>query len=319
MTLVFMFPGQNSRYPGMLPKLAGLNACNRHLLGWASDILGRDLYAQYSAENPEAYATNRDVQIGVFLANHMFLRVLEDTGIHAALSLGLSLGEWNHLVHIRALSFENALQAVEQRGLAYDQGPRGSMASVFPIELDALEDVVTRAGQVGVLEVVNLNSPRQHVIAGEHAAVQEALRILDAEHFVQATIIDSERPMHSSLFEPVGRAFREHLVQVDFLRPVMPYLPNRLGELIVDPTPETFVELLSTHVYRRTYWRKSIDHVAERYPDAFFLEVGPKKVLHNLLDKKWRRNGKLFLDSGEIPQVHLQTAIEAVRFQAHAN
>jgi [acyl-carrier-protein] S-malonyltransferase len=316
MTLVFMFPGQNSRYPGMLTKLAGLDRCNRHVLDWASNILSRDLYHHFGADNPDAYATNRDVQLSVFLANHM---VMEASGVNAALSLGLSLGEWNHLVHIRAVTFETALLAVEQRGILYDQGPRGSMASVFPIELEELEEVVVRARSVGVVEVVNLNTPRQHVIAGEQRAVQEALRILEDEHFVQPVIIDNELPMHSSLFEPVGRAFRRYLERIEFLRPVRPYVPNRLGELIVDPDPQTFVELLSTHVHSRTFWRKSIDRIAELHPDAFFLEVGPKKVLHNMLDKKWRRNEKLFVDGGDVPLEHLMTVIESLRGRAYAN
>jgi [acyl-carrier-protein] S-malonyltransferase len=319
MTLVFMFPGQNSRYPGMLTKLAGLDRCNRHVLDWASNILSRDLYHHFGADNPDAYATNRDVQLSVFLANHMFMQVMEASGVNAALSLGLSLGEWNHLVHIRAVTFETALLAVEQRGILYDQGPRGSMASVFPIELEELEEVVVRARSVGVVEVVNLNTPRQHVIAGEQRAVQEALRILEDEHFVQPVIIDNELPMHSSLFEPVGRAFRRYLERIEFLRPVRPYVPNRLGELIVDPDPQTFVELLSTHVHSRTFWRKSIDRIAELHPDAFFLEVGPKKVLHNMLDKKWRRNEKLFVDGGDVPLEHLMTVIESLRGRAYAN
>jgi [acyl-carrier-protein] S-malonyltransferase len=319
MTLVFMFPGQNSRYPGMLEKLAGLDRVNRHVLDWASHILDRNLYDQYRADNPDAYATNRDVQLSVFLANHMFMQVMEASGVNAALSLGLSLGEWNHLVHIRAVTFETALRAVEQRGILYDQGPRGCMASVLPIELEELEAVVVRARSVGVVEVVNLNTPRQHVIAGEQRAVQEALRILEDEHFVQPVIIDNQLPMHSSLFEPVGRAFRRYLERIEFLRPVRPYVPNRLGELIVDPDPQTFVELLSTHVHSRTYWRKSIDRIAELHPDAFFLEVGPKKVLHNMLDKKWRRNEKLFVDGGDVPLEHLMTVIESLRGRAYAN
>jgi len=319
MTLVFMFPGQNSRYPGMLPKLAELDRCNRHVLDWASYILDRDLYEHYRADNPDAYATNRDVQLSVFLANHMFMQVIEASGVSAALSLGLSLGEWNHLVHIRAVSFESALLAVQQRGMLYDQGPRGCMASVFPIELEELEAVVARARAAGVVEVVNLNTPRQHVIAGEHAAVKEALRILEEESFVQAVMIDRELPMHSSLFEPVGRAFRQHLEQMEFFRPVRPYVPNRLGELVTDPDPATFVELLSTHVCSRTYWRKSIDRIAELHPDAFFLEVGPKKILHNMLDKKWRRNEKLFVDGGDVPLEHLATVIESLRVRAVAS
>jgi len=207
MTLVFMFPGQSSRYPGMLTKLTGLHPRNRELLGRASELLGRDLAAHYREDNPEVFARNRDVQIGVFLANHMFLQILEHAGLTADVSLGLSLGEYNHLVQIGALDFEQALRTVEERGEAYDAGPRGAMASVFPIELEALQDVARRAAAAadGVLEVVNLNSPRQHVLSGDQRALETALKLLEEEEgFVQAVVIERQVPMHCSTFAPVG-------------------------------------------------------------------------------------------------------------------
>jgi len=148
MTLVFMFPGQSSRYPGMLEKLVELHPDNADTVARASEALGRDLRAQYAEGNAEAFARNRDIQIGVFLANHLFLRTLQREGIDADYSLGLSLGEWNHLVHIGALPFDQALLAVEQRGLAYDAGPRGMMASVFPISAEELAEVADFASLV---------------------------------------------------------------------------------------------------------------------------------------------------------------------------
>lgn len=314
MTLVFMFPGQSSRYPTMLRKLTQLHPKNRTLLAAASDLLHRDLAAHYQADNADVFAKNREVQIGVFLANHMFLQILDDAGIRADLSLGLSLGEYNHLVHIGALQLQDALLAVEQRGLAYDAGPRGAMASVFPIELEELEEVARRASECGVLEVVNLNSPRQHVLSGELAALERALEILEEEHYVQAAVIERQVPMHCSIFEPVGTSFREHLERVPFARPRLPYLPNRLGREQPEPDRQTFVELLATHVHRPVLWRATIDWVVERFPDPVFVEVGPLKVLHNLLDRKWHRDVKrLHTDSAEDTAQHLEQVIDELR------
>lgn len=309
MTLVYLFPGQSSRYPGMLPKLLELRPAGRQVLERASQLLRRDLLAHYRPENPDIFTRNRDIQIGVFLANHLFLQILEEAGIRAQLSLGLSLGEYNHLVHIGALEFEQALLIVEERGRAYDEGPRGAMASVFPIELAELEEVARRASRRGVLEVVNLNSPRQQVLSGERAALDEALRILEEEHYVQAVVIEREVPMHCSIFAPVGARLRRHLQEVHFAPPRLPYLPNRLGRIVPDPTAPLFVELLSTHVHSPVLWRQSIDHVVEQWPEAVFVEVGPMAVLYNLLDKKWHRNRKLHTDSAEATGAHLQRVV----------
>jgi len=313
MTLVYMFPGQSSRYPGMLQKLTALEPKNRELLARASELLGRDLAAHYRDDNAAIFARNRDVQIGVFLANHMFLQILDGAGVEARLSLGLSLGEYNHLVHIGALDFEQALLTVEERGQAYDDGPRGAMASVFPIELEELEAVARRASSVGVLEVVNLNSPRQHVLSGERAALDEALRILENEHYVQAVVIEREVPMHCSTFGPVGARLRRHLETLRFAAPRLPYLPNRLGRILGDPTAATMVELLATHVHHPVLWRQSIDFIVDRWPDAVFVEVGPMSVLYNLLDRKWHKSHRLRTDSAEGTPAHLGEVVSELR------
>lgn len=312
-TIVFTFPGQSSRYPGMITKLAGLSERNRQLLAAASDYLDRDLASHYAKDNETAYARNMDVQIGVFLANQMLLQVLEEADLSADLSLGLSLGEYNHLVQIGALSLREALLTVEKRGQAYDAGPRGMMASVFPIELDELEEVIRRTEHLGVLEVVNLNSPRQHVLSGEAEPLQEAEGIIEEETYAQAVIIEKQVPMHCSTFEPVGVSFRAHLETVAFEKPRLPYLPNRLGRILEDPDRESFVDLLSTHVHKPVLWRKSIDHVVERAPDAVFVEVGPMSVLTNLLTKKWHKNRKLCTDSRDDTAGHLREVIHELK------
>lgn len=313
MTVVFMFPGQSSRYPGMLDKLCELLPQNALLREQASDLLSWDLRAQFAAQNPDAFGRNIDVQIGVFLANQMFLNLLHAEGVTADVSLGLSLGEWNHLVHIGAVELPDALRAVRARGQAYDAGPRGWMASIQPLDYEELEPVVAELQDRGQLEIVNLNSPRQNVIAGERAAVEAAVRILEDEHYVQAAIIEKQVPMHASMFAPVAERFAQTLAGVAFAPPRRPYIPNRLGEELIDPSREQFVELLSSHVCSPVLWRQSVEHVAERWPDAVFVEVGPKKVLANLMNKKWIRMPKVHTDSPEDLRTHLRGVVAKIR------
>jgi [acyl-carrier-protein] S-malonyltransferase len=297
----------------MLDKLTEMHRPNQAILDLASHRLDWDLQSHFGVENEDAFERNVDVQVGVFLANHMFLRAVEASGLQADLSLGLSLGEYNHLVHIGALGFEDALMAVHERGLAYDRGPKGWMASVQPIDLDELQPVVRSVQDLGVLEIVNLNSPRQHVLSGERAAVEAAVAILEDEHYVQPEIIERNVPMHSSLFESVGEGFREVLEGVEFGEPWLPYIPNRLGRILPDAQPEDFRALLSEHIYSPVLWRKSIDFILDAHPDAVFLEVGPRAVLHNLLQRKWTRNAKFKTDSRENTGEHLANVVAGIR------
>jgi [acyl-carrier-protein] S-malonyltransferase len=273
--------------------------------------LDRDLRKHYRSDNPDIYARNVDVQIGVFLANHMFLQLLEARGVHAQGSLGMSLGEYNHLVHIGALDFESALATVKVRGEAYDAGPRGWMAAVQPMEVEELQEVVAQvqSQSLGCLELVNFNSPRQNVLSGDQAAVEAAIKLLEDEHYVHPVVIERQVPMHSSLFASVGEQFRTHLATQSFQKPKLAYWPNRLGRALDHPTQDDFVEMLSSHVCSPVLWRHSIDHVIAGDPDAVFVEVGPKAVLCNMLSRKWHRNTKFHCDSAEDTPAHLDSML----------
>jgi [acyl-carrier-protein] S-malonyltransferase len=288
MKIVYLFPGQSSRYSEMIEKLLALGPWNGEILERASDVLRRDLRAHFRPCNEAMFARNRDVQLGVFLANHMYCESLRMAGVSADISLGLSLGEYNHLVHIGALDFDQALKLLDARGQAYEQGPEGAMASVFPVELDQLREVAESVRYLGQVEIAIRNAPQQHVIAGERRALEAALTILEEEHLVQGVFIETRIPMHTRLFQPVAEAFRPALESITWKQPALAYLPNALGQMIDDPGPEQFADLMSRHVCSPVLWRESIDFLTERFTDLVFVEVGPRAVLHNLLGKGWK-------------------------------
>ena len=67
----------------------------------ASKHLGRDLLKIIHSE--KAFESNQTVQVAVFLTSYLYCEALRKRGITVAHSLGLSLGEYNHLVHIGAI------------------------------------------------------------------------------------------------------------------------------------------------------------------------------------------------------------------------
>ena len=287
---IFLFPGQSSRYPEMVDRLFehAPEEASR-VFSEASSVLGRDLRAWYSAANPQIFDANRDVQVGVFLANHTHLLALEKAGLTAPLSVGLSLGEYNHLVHIGAIGFTDALRLVDARGAAYDAGPEGAMISVFPLSVDELAGIVARVQSVGRVEIANLNSPTQNVLSGDREAVSAVAALADLEHGATCVLIEKRIPMHSTVFRPVADALRPALERAPFQTPRLPYLPNVLGRWEIDPSPARIAELLTLHVYNSVLFRSSIELLALENEGAAFVEVGPRAVLHNLLSRKWLR------------------------------
>jgi [acyl-carrier-protein] S-malonyltransferase len=313
MTHVFMFPGQSSRYVGMLDRAAEVCRGAADVIALASDTLGRDLAKIYREGDESLFEKNRNVQVGVFLTTHLHLSALNARGIDADLSLGLSLGEYNHLVHIGALEFVDALRLVDARGRVYDEGPRGMMAALFPVDREMVDEILQKARGKGVVEIANLNSPAQFVVAGETIAVEEAMRIADEEFSVTPAPIERQIPMHTSVFRPASEGLAPYLETAPFKKPTRPYVSNVLGTLVPAPTPEQFRDLLTRHVYSPVRWQDSIDAIAERYPNAVFVEVGPRGVLYNLLQKRWRSNKKYKTDASENPTEHFHALVELLR------
>lgn len=297
MTTVFMFPGQSSRDPEMLERIVAAWQPAAALVFDASDILGRDLAAHYRADNAAAFSSNRDIQVAVFLCSELHRRALADRGVTADLSLGLSLGEYNHLVEIGAVDFPSALRLVDARGAAYDRGPDGVMVSVFPLPADELEAYLDQVRGIGEVDIANLNSPSQNVIAGERKAVQAAVALIEEEDPAVRTVqIENRIPMHTNVFRPVAPELRRHLDEAPWSPPQKTYLPNVLGEFQHDADGDTIAGLLERHVYSPVLWRQSIDLIVDEHTDARFIEVGAGSVLFNLLQRSWHTNRKYRTD-----------------------
>jgi [acyl-carrier-protein] S-malonyltransferase len=296
---VFMFPGQNSRYPDMIEKLVAKDTISARLVAEASDILGRDLARHYRSGNPNIFACNRDVQVGVFLANHLHMRRLEERGVQASHSLGLSLGEYNHLVHAGAIDFAEALRLVEARGTLYGEGPSGVMIAVFPIDADTVEKKIAAMGLQGRAAIGLYNTPRQQVLSGEKLAVRQLAAALEEDFTIMAVESEPNIPMHATAFRPVAEKFEAILSRASFHVPRLPYVPNVVGRAADDASPDTIRACLKAHVCEPVLWRASVESVAAAVRDPCFIEVGPSAVLYNMFGRGWTPGQRAHADDHE--------------------
>lgn len=311
-TPVLLFPGQSSREPEMIDKLVAADPAAAALVDRASPVLGRDLRRHYRRANVDIFATNRDIQVGVFLANHLHLDALARAGVLARRSIGLSLGEYNHLVHAGAIAFEDALRVVDRRGCLFDAGPPGVTVSVFPIDAARLQAVIDATG-VGDGAVIGLfNSPRQQVLSGERSAVEAVLARLEDEVFVEAVILDHRIPMHSPLFAPVAKALRPVLAAAPWRPPLGPYVPNVRGEVCASAREATIVDCLERHVHSPVRWQASVEAVAAAVEAPIFVEVGPRAVLTGMFGRGWNPGRAVNTDAPAWP-AHLPDIVEGLR------
>jgi [acyl-carrier-protein] S-malonyltransferase len=198
------------------------------------------------------------------------------------------------------------------------------MAALSPTSEDDVRKLLLRVATIGTAEISNHNSPSQFVIAGDPDAIRAALAIAEDEFFLHGVVIETRIPMHCRLFAGVAEAFRPRLARVAWRPASRPYLANVTGEIVRDPVPAMFIESLARHVHQAlanvtgeivrdpvpamfieslarhvhqaVLWRQSIEAVVRRYPEAIFIEVGPRSVLFNLLHPRWLTQRKLKTD-----------------------
>lgn len=276
-----MFPGQSSFHPSMLADAAARwPDLTAKVVADAGAVLGRDLRPWLERATDDR---NEDLQLSVFLTNHVHLCAFRRLEVQPHASLGLSLGELNHVVEIGALDFADAVRLVSARGQAYDAGPSGMMAAVFPLEREALQPLLPEG-----VEIVGLNSPTQHVIAGEHPAMHRAVERLEADTYARIVPIQSRLPMHHSRFSPVAEALGPALEAATWHRPHRSYRPNATASVEEAPTGRAFAASLALQVCSPVRWAESIDALATERDEVTFVEVGPGSVLVNLLRPQWR-------------------------------
>ncbi len=288
---VFLFTGQSAKHREMFVLLEQDWPEQFHAVKEEADAaIGGSWLPDPVADNP--FPDNRAIQLAVFVANHMHMQILHAAGIRADYSAGLSLGEYNHLVHIGALDFADALKLVEARGRAYDAGPRGCMAAIFPTSEEELVPIVEDLKNRFEIAISNFNSPTQFVVAGESDGFTELIERIEADTWAEAKIIEKNVPMHCAYFRPAAEALRVALEGVPFRRSTLPYMPN------VDPTPrvsattDDYVEHLTRHVFEAVQFRKTVDYFLTELDDPTFIEVGPKHIITDLLHRRWCKQPK---------------------------
>jgi [acyl-carrier-protein] S-malonyltransferase len=312
---VFMFPGQSSVGPAVL-----LRACASHTAAVDVEqrvraVLGNARASEYFSAHGARLITNRDTQITVFVATQMYLAALHAEGVDAKCSLGLSLGEYSHLVHIGALDFEDALRLVDERGRCYDEAPPGIMATVLAVDYDTVAGAVEQARVHGPIAISNVNAPTQHVVAGAEAAVMWAAAYLEDEHAAHVAVIERRVPMHSPMMAAVADQFVPALAAAPWRRPAHDYFPNVSGAPLPAASPADFVSHLKRHVSEPVLWQRSLDHLVSTHPEATFIEVGPGGVLHNMMGRAWRSVRRLRVDGPDTndPGGHFASVVEALR------
>ena len=295
MTLAIVFPGQGSQSVGMLQDIAQEFSEVKSVFAQASDILSYDLW-KIVQEGPSSELDKTEItQPALLAASYAIWQILQKyTHLQPAFLAGHSLGEYTALVCSGALSFTDAIKAVEARGkfmqAAVRQGT-GAMAAIIGLEDIKVEEVCIKASlQTNALvSPANFNSPGQIVIAGHAKGVEAAITLAKGQGAKLSVLLPVSVPSHCALMEPAAEQLREYLSTLTFQSLTIPVINNVEAIPYTDQTIQTgLVKQLSQPVK----WVNTIEYLIKNNVTQI-IECGPGKVLTNL-SKRINKNLQLF-------------------------
>jgi len=197
--------------------------------------------------------------------------------------MGHSIGEYAALVACGALSFEESMRLVVERGKLMSECKLEASNSMVAVMIKChMEKFRSQIGQLTDLQVdiAAVNSSKQIILSGLTADIEEILWRLHAFISYSKSMDNVSHPFHSRFMNAARIRFSEFLVNAE-INPVQgQFIANVTG----NPADSTcFTSLLAEQITSTVQWKASIDHALLSHPKTVFLEVGPKSVLSSLL------------------------------------
>jgi [acyl-carrier-protein] S-malonyltransferase len=277
--IAFCFPGQGSVEAGMGHDIASTIASARSVFERASDACGLDLERLCFHANAEELFDTSVQQPALVATSLAVLAAVRDRGIEPDFVVGHSVGEFAALAAADALTVEEAVALVRERGIAMAEAALqhpGSMAAILGLEDEVVEMLCRKI--LGVWPA-NYNCPGQIVVSGENLAVDECLERAQEAGARRVVKLKVSGAFHSPLVARAADRLRPALDKVRFQEPVAPFMSTvtarlenaqRMAPLLVDQltAPVRFTQAASELI---------------REGARTFVEVGPGNVLSGLV------------------------------------
>lgn len=276
-----LFAGQGAQEVGMGKDLAERFPSAKAWFDRANTALGYDL-AKICFEGPESELTKTEhAQPGIFLVGWIAFQVLKEQvpGLQFQATAGLSLGEFTALAAAGALSFEDAIKIVRQRGKFMQEAceaTQGGMAAVIGLDEEKTRAVCAEAG----VELANLNCPGQLVISGPADKMQKACELAKAQGARKAIPLTVAGAYHSRLMAGAQTKLQTALAAISFRPPQVPVIAN----VTAQPHTAEIQPALVQQVTSSVRWEASMRYLlAQGF--TRFIELGPGAALSGFMKR----------------------------------
>lgn len=253
------------------------------LVEQASKAADRDIVHMLLGMDQETLTSTENAQLATFVLSLVILDATERLGITPTMCAGHSLGEYSALVASGALSFEDGVRLVNERGLAMKEAAaksNGTMMAILGLDDDSAEAACMRAE--GDVWIANFNAPGQVVIAGapeDLARAAEIAKELGAKRVMSFSVGGA---FHTPYMAPARDRLRKALAEVTFREPDPPVVANVDARTHADPNE--WPGLLSAQLCSPVRWHQSLETLYESGARTF-VELGAGAVLTGLVKR----------------------------------
>jgi len=282
-----VFPGQGSQYVGMGKKLHDRFDDVKGLFNTADATLGFSITNLCFNGPEDELRQTYNTQPAVLLVSYVIWHVLKkEMDIEPYLASGHSLGEYTALLVSGFFNFEDALRITRKRGLLMEEScpkGRGGMVALIGADMGKVEPVLKEVSHNDYVAVLaNLNSPEQVVLSGNIDALKESVDKLKGIGYKKAIFLNVSGPFHSPLMKEAAEKLKDELNKTLKGDMRIPVVSN------VDATPGQEKDQVLDKLYRQIFspvlWEMCVRRMTKEGVEIF-LEVGPQKVLTNLIKR----------------------------------
>ena len=291
-SVAFVFPGQGSQSVGMGRDLADASAAAAAVFAAADHALEEPLSALAWDGPADRLDLTEHAQPAILATSIAILAGLRErfaaeglvapTPVFAA---GHSMGQYSALVASGALSLEDGVRLVRERGRlmqASGRGRDGAMAALIGLDDARLPELVAGASRHGVFVVANRNAPGQVVVSGERSAIEAGAELAKSLGAKRAIVLPVSVAAHSPLMAEAAEGMRDALRDIPFHDPSPALLANANGRPIT--TAEGARAELIEHLTAGVDWIRIVERMTAAGVSTF-VEIGPGRVLTGLLKR----------------------------------
>tara|TARA_B100000767_G_scaffold265082_1_gene280731 strand:- start:583 stop:1515 length:933 start_codon:yes stop_codon:yes gene_type:complete len=283
-----LFPGQGSQIVGMGSEFYNNFPAVKKLFEEADEKLNFKI-SKIILEGPDSeLKLTQNTQPSILLVSYSIFTVLKNEfnfNIEKVKYFaGHSLGEYSALLCANALSFQDSLYLLFERGKSMQESVpvgKGGMLAILGCELNDISNYINQLKSNGVCEIANDNAEGQIIVSGNIESIEELKDILK-KNKKKCISLPVSAPFHCSLMNSAATKMSEKINTINFKKPNNQIISN----VTATPTddPNDIKKLLIQQIYSKVRWRESIIYMGENEINEF-IEIGPGKVLTGLVKR----------------------------------